>query len=143
MVALNKYLDMPEATWPNERCYAMRLLGKCYDALGQNGIEWFKKACKEAPNTREPWIELAESYMAKKMWRECYEAALRALDIKDKALVYTMRPDVWGSLPHDLIALSAYNLGMMCEARHHGEIALELEPNNERLKTNLEFYRNN
>jgi hypothetical protein len=44
-------------------------------------------------------------------------------------------------LPHDLIALSAYNLGMMCEARHHGEIAVELEPDNERLKTNLELYR--
>jgi glycosyltransferase involved in cell wall biosynthesis len=141
VVALNKYLDMPEATWPNERCYAMRLLGKSYDALGQNGIEWYKKACKEAPNTREPYVELAESYLAKKMWRECYDAALKSLDIKDKALVYTMRPDVWGALPHDLIALSAYNLGMMCEARHHGEIAVELEPDNERLKTNLEFYR--
>jgi glycosyltransferase involved in cell wall biosynthesis len=143
VVALNKYLAMPEATWQNERCYAMRLLGKAYDALGQNGIEWFKKACVEAPNTREPWIELAESYLAKKMWQECYDAALKALDIKDKALVYTMNPAVWGALPHDLIALSAYNLGMMCEARHHGEIALELEPDNERLKTNLEFYRNN
>jgi glycosyltransferase involved in cell wall biosynthesis len=142
VVALNKYLAMPEATWQNERCYAMRLLGKAYDALGQNGIEWFKKACAEAPNTREPHVELAESYMAKKMWQECYESALRALDIKDKALVYTMNPAVWGALPHDLIALSAYNLGMMCEARHHGEIAVELEPDNERLKTNLEFYRN-
>jgi glycosyltransferase involved in cell wall biosynthesis len=38
IVALNKYLEMPEATWQNERCYAMRLLGKTYDALGQDEI---------------------------------------------------------------------------------------------------------
>jgi tetratricopeptide (TPR) repeat protein len=133
---------MPEATWPNERCYAMRLLGKSYDALGQNGIEWYQKACKEAPNTREPWVELAQSYLAKKMWQECYTNALRAIEIKDKALVYTMNPDVWGALPHDLIALAAYNLKMFDEAVSHGTIAVELEPNNERLKTNLEFYRN-
>ena len=142
VVALNKYLDMPEATWQNERCYAMRLLGKSYDALGQNGIEWFKKACNEAPNTREPWIELAESYYAKKMWQECYDSALRALDIKNKDLVYTMRPDVWGWLPHDLIAISAFNLKMFDEAIKHGKIALEFEPDNERLKANLDYYTN-
>ena len=142
IVALNKYLDMPEATWQNERCYAMRLLGKAYDALGQDGTEWFKKACNEAPNTREPWIELAESYMAKKMWQECYTNALRALEIKDKALVYTMRPDVWGSLPYDLLALSSYYMNDKENAFKYGKIALELEPTNERLKTNLEFYQN-
>lgn len=142
VVALNKYLDMPEANWPNERCYAMRLLGKCYDALGQDGTEWYKKACKEAPNTREPWVELAQSYLDKKMWQECYTNALRALEIKDKALVYTMNPDVWGALPHDLIALAAYNLKMFDEAVSHGTIAVELEPNNKRLKTNLKFYAN-
>ena len=32
--ALNSYLAMPEATWANERCYAMRLLGKAHDELG-------------------------------------------------------------------------------------------------------------
>ena len=32
--ALNRYLEMPEATWQNERCYAMRLLGKSYEETG-------------------------------------------------------------------------------------------------------------
>ena len=140
VVALNKYLAMPEANWPNERCYAMRLLGKAYDHLGQDGRDWFKKACVEAPNTREPWVELAQSCLAKKEWQECYDAVLRALDIKDKALVYTMNPDVWGALPHDLAALSAHYLGNKDEAIKHGKLALELEPDNTRLKTNLEFY---
>lgn len=142
VVALNKYLDMPEATWQNERCYAMRLLGKCYDELGQNGIEWFKKACNEAPNTREPWVELSESYYKKSMWQESLDAGLGALEVKNKDLVYTMNPAVWGALPHDYIAIAAHRLGKKDLAIEHGQIAVELEPNNERLKANLEFYRN-
>jgi hypothetical protein len=84
IVFLNKYLEMPEATWQNERCYAMRLLGKCYDELKQDGREWLTKACNEAPNTREPWTELAQSCYAKHDWQGCYTAAMRALEIKNK-----------------------------------------------------------
>ena len=138
--ALNKYLEMPEATWPNERCYAMRLLGKTYDALGQDGRDWYKKACKEAPNTREPWVELAQSCYAKHDWNECYESVMKALEIKDKTLVYTMNPDVWEALPHDLAAISAYHLEKYDIAIEQGKIALEFDSNNERLKNNLTFY---
>ena len=140
VVALNKYLDMPEANWINERCYAMRLLGKAYDYLGQDGRDWFRKACKEAPNTREPWVELAHSCYLKKEWQECYDSAKQALTIKDKALVYTMDPEVWGAKPHDLIAISAYNLGNKEEAVKHGKIAVKFEPDNTRLTNNLTYY---
>lgn len=138
--ALNKYLEMPEATWPNERCYAMRLLGKAYDALGQDGREWYRKACQEAPDTREPWVELAQSCYARKAWQECFDSAMAALKIKDKSLVYTMNPEVWGALPYDLAAISAYNLDKQEAAIEYGTAALDLEPNNQRFKNNLQFY---
>ena len=141
IVALNKYLDMPEATWQNERCYAMRLLGKAYDALNQDGREWYRKACKEAPNTREPWVELSESCYLKGEWQECYDSAKRSLEIKDKALVYTMNPEVWGAKPHDLIAISAYHLSNKEDSIIHGKIAVDLEPDNVRLINNLEYYK--
>jgi tetratricopeptide (TPR) repeat protein len=141
VVALNKYLNMPEATWPNERCYAMRLLGQAYDKLGQNGIEWLQKATKEAPNTREPWVELSMSYHAKSMWQESLDAALRALEIKHKEEVYTMDPSVWGMKPHDLVAVAAHYLGKKELAIEHGQIAVDLEPTNERLINNLKFYK--
>jgi glycosyltransferase involved in cell wall biosynthesis len=140
VVALNKYLEMPEANWANERCYAMRLLGKAYDYLGQDGRDWFRKACKEAPNTREPWVELAESAYKRKDWQECYESAKQALTIKDKTLVYTMNPEVWTAQPHDYLAISAFYLGNKDEAITHGKIALEFEPDNTRLKENLNYY---
>lgn len=140
IVALNKYLDMPEAVWINERCYAMRLLGKCYDELKQDGREWLTKACNEAPNTREPWTELAQSCYSKQDWHGCYTAAMRALEVKNKEEVYTMNPDVWGALPHDLAAIAAHQLGFKKEAIEQGALALSFEPNNERLKNNQAFY---
>ena len=139
--SLNKYLAMPEATWPNERSYAMRLLGKSYDELNWDGIGWYRKACAEAPNTREAWCDLAMACYRKSMWQECFAAASNVLAIKDKELVYTMDPSVWGSKPHDLLALSAHHIGLKDLALEHGQIAVDLEPNNERLIKNLEFYK--
>lgn len=139
--ALNKYLEMPEANWPNERCYAMRLLGKAYDALNQDGRSWYQKACKEAPETREPWVELAQSCYAKNDWQQCHDAVMQALTIKDKAAVYTMNPEVWGYLPHDLAAISAYHLGKYDVAIEQGQLALDMEPDNTRLANNLTHYQ--
>ena len=120
----------------------MRLLAKSYDHLNNSSeaFKWARRACAEAPNTREPWVELSMLCYRHKMWAECYSAAKNALAIKDKALVYTMDPTVWGYTPHDLAAISAYNLGLYKDAAEQGEIAVQLEPNDTRLQTNLEFY---
>jgi hypothetical protein len=29
-----RYLNLSGANWPNERCYAYRVISRCYDALG-------------------------------------------------------------------------------------------------------------
>lgn len=142
IVALNKYLDNPQANWPNERCYAMRLMAQAYEALGDRtqAEVWLDKACKEAPNTREPWVELADLARRTEQWQLAYDCVKQALLIQDKALVYTMDPEVWGAKPHDLLALAAHYLGKSDEAIEHGQIACDLEPNDARLKRNLEFY---
>ena len=142
IVALNKYLDNPQANWANERCYAMRLMAQAYDALGDQvqSQHWLDKACKEAPNTREPWVELSDLARRTSQWQLSYDCAKMALEITDKALVYTMDPSVWGAKPHDLLALAAYHLGRDSEAVEHGRIACELAPDDDRLKRNLEFY---
>ena len=75
------------------------------------------------------------------MWAECFAAASNVLAIKDKELVYTLDPSVWGYKPHDLLAISAHWLGMKDLAIEHGDIAVKLEPNDERLKENLAFYK--
>jgi glycosyltransferase involved in cell wall biosynthesis len=143
IVALNKYLSMPEATWQNEICYAQRLLAKCYKQLGNNEIalKWLRKSCAEAPNTREPWVDLANYYYEIADWLQCYAAITKALEIKDKELVYTCDPEVWGYKPHDLMAIAAWNLGLFNVALEQGAIAVEIESNNQRLQDNLNFYK--
>jgi glycosyltransferase involved in cell wall biosynthesis len=139
IVYLNKYLTMPEATWQNERCYAYRLLGKCYSELGKldQSVKMYRLAVAEAPNTREPWVELATLAYRTSNWTECYSSAKSALNIRDKALVYTMDPTVWTERPYDLGSIAAWNLGLKEEARELVKKALEFAPNDTRLQNNL------
>jgi tetratricopeptide (TPR) repeat protein len=138
IVALNNYLDMPEANWQNERCYAMRLLGKAHEHLGQHqeAHKWYRLAVAEAPGTREPWCELAMFAYMRSSWVECYSAAKSAIEIKDKALVYTMDPSVWTEKPYDLASIAAWHMGLRKEASELLEKAIEFAPNDQRLLNN-------
>lgn len=141
IAALTKYLGMKAASNQNERCYAMRLLGKCYTEKGDpaEGEKWLMQAAAEAPNTREPWCELALLMYRQYRWEECYLYCLRALKIVDRALVYTCDPAVWGAQPHDLASISAWHLGMKDVSIEQARLAVEKEPHDERLKANLAF----
>ena len=64
------------------------------------------------------------------------------------ALAITVRPRsyiceaaAWGSLPHDLRAMAFYYTGAYLEAVAEAGKALELEPENPRLKENLEILK--
>ena len=139
--ACNSYLKLPRATWQNERCYAYRVMGRCYNELG-NWIEAekaFQMAASEAPNTREPWCELAMLNYRQGRWEECFAYAMRALRITDRLKVYTCDPAVWGAQPHDLAAIAAWNLGLKDVALAQAKQALELEPTDIRLQNNVKW----
>jgi len=135
----NRYLALPNANWANERCYAYRVISRSYDALGDwdNAIKAARQGVIEAPYTREPWCEIAKLAYQRHQWAECYGAAKSALAIEQREWVYTVDPAVWGSLPHDYASISAYHLGILPEALKHAKLAIELDPDNERLKNNL------
>ena len=137
--ACHKYLQMPQATWANERCYAYRVMGRCWAELGRpdDAEQAFLKAAAEAPNTREPWCELAMLAYRLGRWEDCLAHARRALSITDKAKVYTCDPAVWGAQPHDLASIACWRLGMTEMALEEARKAVELEPWDERLQNNL------
>ena len=139
--ALKKYLSMPQATWDHERCFAMRLLGKSFDALGkpEEALKWHRLAVAEAPKTREPWMALAEFCYRRGMWVECYSGTLNALQITEKQEVYTMDPSVWTEKPYDLASIAAYNLGLREQAIDFCRKALELAPTDTRILANLKL----
>lgn len=136
-----RYLDLPRATWPNERCYAMRTIGRCCQELSHMGsaLKWHRRATNEAPDTREPWAELAMLCYRLERWPEALGAALCCLDITNREKVYTVDPAVWGSQPHDLASISAYNMGLYQLALEHAQKAVDIDPDDLRLRRNLDF----
>lgn len=141
----NRYLALPGANWANERCYAYRVMSRCYSELGDwdNAMRSARMGMVEAPNTREPWVEIAKLAYERHMWAECYGAALSALAIKDRELVYTVDPEVWGSKPHDYASIAAWYLGMKDVAIEQCELAIQHEPKNDRLLENLRIMTEN
>lgn len=137
-VELQRHLSLPRATWHVERAASMRYIARC--SQGTEREEWLRKAHDEAPGSREPLVELAEYYYENQLWVPCRQYALKALEIKEKPLEYLNDPRAWGELPYDLVAISSYHLGIKEDAVTYGKIALTINPNDERLKKNVEFY---
>ena len=128
---LLKHLEL--STWKAERSAAMRFLSR----VTEDTEHWLLKACAEAPNRREPWVETAQFYYDKKAWTSCLSAAERALVITDKPLEYLCEAASWGALPHDLASIAAWNMGLQQRSVEHSINAYLHEPSNSRLKDNL------
>lgn len=135
-----RYLALPRATWQNERCYAMRVIARSYQEMGNmnEALIWIRRACSEAPNTREPWCELAKFCYMTARWAESLGAALTCLNITHRELVYTVDPAVWGYQPHDFAAIAAWHMGLKDLSLEHARMAVSMEPDDLRLRRNVE-----
>jgi glycosyltransferase involved in cell wall biosynthesis len=133
-----RHLDIPTATWAPERAASMRYLAKVDP---ENAVQWLTMAIKQAPGRREALVELSNHYYHKEAWGDCYKYSTEAIAIVEKPLDYLCEEFAWGALPWDLAALASYNLGKLEESTEYGQKAVELEPENVRLKTNLIYYR--
>lgn len=137
-VEFKRHLSLPKATWGPERAASCRYLAKSEPASAEG---WLLQAVKEAPGRREPLVELATLFYNQGRWALCWEYAKKALDVKEKPLDYLCEDFAWGALPHDLAAIASYHLKDKRAALKHGKEALKLDPTNERLQRNLEFYK--
>lgn len=137
--AAERYLTMPKATDAYQRCTAYRLLAACYSALGneEKEIESYLLATGIAPTIREPWVDLANAYLAKKQWKNCYNAITKALAINHYSEHYTNNMTVWSYIPYHCAGIAASNLGKLDEARKYLQIAADMEPNNLQLQQDL------
>lgn len=133
-----KHLDNPKATWGPERAASCRYLAKCRPEAADY---WLEEAIDEAPGRREALVELAQYYYEQQDWRMCKDACYQAISIVEKPLDYLCEEFAWGPLPFDLLAISCYNLGDKKMAKKYGQKALDLNPGDERLARNMEFYR--
>jgi tetratricopeptide (TPR) repeat protein len=133
-----QHVANPKATWGPERAASYRYLAKCEP---ENAEEYLVQANIEAPRRREAAVELARYYYTQQNWKECLSWSRLALLVKEKPLDYLCEEFAWGELPYDLAAIASYNLGDKEAACRYGEIALSLNPEDDRLARNMEFYK--
>ncbi|WP_330587949.1 hypothetical protein [Anaerocolumna sedimenticola] len=63
----------------------------------------------------------------------------KALAITEKTGSYLLETDSWGYELYDLAAICCYRLGMYEKAHNYALIAIKMEPDDIRLKRNLEL----
>ena len=62
-----------------------------------------------------------------------------ALEIRNRPRSYISEAESWGSLPYDLRAIAFFKTGRQREALEEAQLALACEPQNQRLKQNVEI----
>lgn len=138
---LLRHLSLPSAAWKAERAASMRFIGRCYDRLGnrEEAHHWFLRACAESPIDREPWVELGKHYYSHQDHLGTFYAMSKALQIVERPASYICEPFAWDETPYDLLAVSAWPLGLHDVARDAANKAFEINPNDERLGNNIKL----
>lgn len=138
---LKHHLAMPSAVWRPERSNSMRFIGRCEKALKNTDAAelWYFRAHMEAPERREPLMDLAQLYYKQMRWRECRWACEAALSVTERSGDYLTEPEAWGALPYDLLSIAAWKLGDTDGALLAAKNALSMEPENERIQNNVKI----
>lgn len=139
ITTLKHHLTLPQATWLDERCASMRYISQSYLSIGnlKQAKIWLYRAIAEAPHTREPYLAMVLLAYHQKDWPTVYHMCLEALAIATPTGSYLDDPDCWGFLLFDYAAVSCFYLGIGDQAISFARQALEMAPDDERLKTNF------
>jgi tetratricopeptide (TPR) repeat protein len=134
---LQRYLALPSSTWADERSEAMRCLAR---AQPEKKMIWLDKARMEAPHRREIWLDLAEELHGRSDWLNLFWACANGIEKTRRIGHYLDDPQCWGFRIFDLGAIAAWHLNAMDRAVEWGRKALDLDPGNQRLKNNQDFF---
>lgn len=140
---LIKHLNLKSATWKDERCASMRFIARCYKYLKRydEARMWLDKAINEAPYLRDPYMERALLEYELNNWEGVKKFCLDALKIKIHEKTYINEPFSWNYTVYDLLSIACFNLGEYRESLKYITMALDMEPNDERLQKNYKIIK--
>lgn len=135
---LERHLAMPSAQWRAERAASMRYIAKSHMAMGRTAEaeRWLLRAVMEAPDQREPALDLAELALAVEDWQLLVRAAESCLSVRERKMSYLTKSEAWGARPYDLHSLGLWYTGRRAEAIAENMKAIALAPDDARLKEN-------
>lgn len=127
--------------WVTERAQSMNFIGECLIQLGQDeeGLQWYFKSLLTEPGRREPLIRLAEYHFSKNNAKLTAIFAKAALEIGPSSY-YSNNATHYGSYPHELLYWAKWHTGEHDASREHFRKALELDPKNQRIIRDKQFY---
>ena len=139
---LKKHLNLPTATWSDERCASLRYIAKCYSLLGKKKKqeEYLLRAIIEASHVREPYFEAGVMYYEQKQYLKACATFNQMLKIKDRYLNYMSAPACWGSLPYDYLSMCYYYLKDYRRAIQCVDTAIKISPDPRLLSNRNLFY---
>lgn len=140
---LTRHLALPSAAWREERCASKRYLSRCCAGKddGMEAMRWAMDAICEQPELRESWYEAQRAAYELRDWSGVRYYGEHAEAITKRSKVCINEEDAWGAGVHDLLSLAYWHLGRPDKALDSGIQALALDPENPRIKRNLEYYR--
>ena len=135
---LKKHLTLEKAVWKDERAASMRFIGRCYKELNNNEEAhlWYEAAIEEAPYLRDGYVENALLYYKEENYEKVAEYCLKALEIREHQKTYINEIFSWNETLYDLLSIANYYLEKYYYSLLFANLALEINPNDERLKNN-------
>ena len=135
---LIKHLNLKSATWKDERCASMRFIARCYINLNRydEARMWLDKAIEEAPYLRDPYVERAILEYSLNNYNEVIKYCNEALKIKNPEKTYINEVFSYDHTINDLLSISYFYTGNLILALDNVNQAIELLPNDKRLKEN-------
>lgn len=125
--------------WDVERAATWRNAGFSFQQLGniEEAEQWYLLGTETAPNQMETWFSLAQFMYTQERWEECLNATEKGLALKVDTHYLADESTTWRL--HDLKAIACWNLGKKGSAKKHARTALEMNPEEQRLKDNYAF----
>ena len=116
----------------------MRFIARCYENLNRydEAKMWLEKAINEAPYLRDPYVEMALLEYSLGNYDEVISNCQKALTISDHEKTYINEVFSYDHTINDLLSVSYYYKGDLSLALENVNKAINLSPNNERLKEN-------
>ena len=135
---LIKHLNLPTATWKDERSASMRFIARSYKNLGKVNLAriWLEKAINETSYLREPLVEMGMLEYSEKNYQDAIIYFEKALMINEKYKNYINEPFCYNYYIYDLLSICKYYVGDYKESLYYVTKALKLEKENERLINN-------
>ena len=135
---LMKHLELPTATWKDERSASMRFIARSYKNLGNITLSriWFEKAINEAPYLREPLVELGMLEYNENNFKDAIIYLERALQIEGRYKSYINEPFCYDSTVYDLLSICKYYTGNYKDSLYYITKALKIDKDDDRLINN-------